>query len=205
MQRVLIAIIFSCLCSLSAFADSGAADELQRLLQQAQGFSAQFHQRVQSEDGELLQESSGSIAVQRPYRMRWETLEPFRYLVITDGETLWRYDPDLEQLNTEPFTEDLAQTPAMVLVTAAQTLAEQFEVSRQQGDSVYVLHPKTESSFRELRLRFEGDLLQAMQLQDHLGQQTDISLQGMAQNPQFEPDHFQFIAPASPFSGELMP
>lgn len=161
-----------------AASDSGAAQELAALLAETRTMQAEFEQRVTSDDGELMEESAGSMAFQRPHQLRWEISEPYRYLVLTDGQTLWRYDPDFEQLSTESFTS-VAQTPMLILAASAEELSDRYEVRAQEegADRRFSLEPRSNSpEFTNLSLVFAGQRLTHMRLTDKLGQQTEISL-----------------------------
>ena len=62
-------------------------------LNTVQGFSSSFTQDVVDADGNVLQNSSGTLAVKRPNLIYWETKAPDETLVVSDGETLWFYNP----------------------------------------------------------------------------------------------------------------
>ncbi len=167
---------------------------LQALLARTDSIGGRFEQEVRNEDGDSVQRSEGEIWVQRPFKLRWETEQPFRYLVVTDGETLWRYDPDLEQLNTEPFSADLAQAPVLILTATPQQLQNHFDVSYQRRGEldIFTLLPRGEAMFSEMSLQFAGTELQAMELRDSLGQHTRISLLEPAFNTGYGADLFTF-------------
>lgn len=192
MQRFLI------VCFLALFAATATAatavEQLRATLAKTDSISGEFVQTVKSEEGETLQRSEGEIIVQRPLQMRWETTEPYHYLVVTNGETLWRYDADLEQLNVEPFSVDLARAPAMILTTSTEELASHFDVSRESADGgeIYTLTPRGEASFERLRLHFRQDRLTALDLEDSLGQITHVELRDPVFNRQYDRDTFVF-------------
>ncbi len=179
-------LLFICLLlpipSLADTADH--AGQLAALLADTKSMRAEFSQRVVSDEGELLEESSGQMAFQRPHQLRWEISEPYAYQVLTNGETLWRYDVDFEQLTTEAF-ESVAQTPMLILAADAAELNAQYQVSQKAsaGATRFNLKPRAkDSDFRHLALVFEKRTLVAMELTDNLGQQTDIRLQNTRLN-----------------------
>ena len=108
---------------------AGDVAQLHLQLSSLKTLQADFEQDVFDEDGTLLQQSRGELMVERPNKLRWESREPFHYLLISDGETLWRYDADLEQLNTEAFSPELAQTPALIIGASIAELESRFEVA----------------------------------------------------------------------------
>lgn len=192
MQR----FMFSFLLAMSAAtaASDAAVEQLRATLAKTDSIGGDFVQTVKSEEGETLQRSEGKIIVQRPLRMRWESTEPYHYLLVTDGETLWRYDADLEQLNVEPFSVDLARAPAMILTTSTEELASHFDVSRESagGGEIYTLTPRGEAAFERLRLHFRQDRLTALDLEDSLGQITHVELRDPVFNRHYDSDTFVF-------------
>lgn len=190
-MKTLIAVSRRCLCLLalqllwlSGFAHAGAAEQLAGHLQNVNNLKAGFVQVVRDDRGEVLEESRGSMTFKRPDKLRWEVAEPYRYQIITDGETLWRYDPDFEELITEPF-EQVSQTPIMILAASAEQLSGDYHVKLVAGSELqrFSLKPhKANADFSELELSFRNDLLTAMILHDKLGQTTRIDLNQVVVN-----------------------
>lgn len=166
--------------SVSTLAQAGAsgAEQLAGYLQSVQNLKAGFTQTVRGDRGEILEESRGSMTFKRPDKLRWEVAEPYRYQVITDGTTLWRYDPDFEELVTEPF-DRVSQTPIMILAATAEELSADYAVRLVAGNQVqrFSLKPRhANADFSELELSFKGEVLESMLLRDKLGQTTLIEL-----------------------------
>lgn len=190
-MKTLIAVSRRCSCLLalqllwlSGFAHAGAAEQLAAHLQNVNNLKAGFVQVVRDDRGEVLEESRGSMTFKRPDKLRWEVAEPYRYQIITDGETLWRYDPDFEELITEPF-EQVSQTPIMILAASAEQLSGDYHVKLVAGSELqrFSLKPhKANADFSELELSFRNDLLTAMILHDKLGQTTRIDLNQVVVN-----------------------
>jgi outer membrane lipoprotein carrier protein len=186
MRHIVVLVLFGLLSTLS-FAEGDVA-QLHLHLSGAQSLNAKFVQQVRDVEGELLQESKGTIALKRPNKIRWESTEPFHYLLVSDGKTVWRYDADLEQLNTEPFDSKLAQSPAMIISASIEQLAKQYDVSvKKQGNSrEFLLTPKTESAFTQMALTFVWGKLTAMRLTDTLEQTTQIDFVNPKYNGKFD-------------------
>ena len=60
--------------------------------------SGRFEQELIDADDAVVEESSGTLDIQRPGRFRWSYTEPYRQDLIADGTNLWSYDVDLEQV-----------------------------------------------------------------------------------------------------------
>jgi outer membrane lipoprotein carrier protein len=160
---------------------------------------AEFEQRVIDGDGVLLQESTGSVWIQRPGRFRWDYDAPYRQEIVADGERLWTYDVDLQQVTVKPLKVVLTTTPAMLL-SNTQPLEELFritELPRDQGMPGVKLAPRAgDDSIREVRLRFAGDALDQLEVTDNFGNITRFGFRKLLRNPDLDPALFTFEPPA---------
>ena len=204
------AAIACALAAASAGADDGA--RLTELLNDLTSFRADFEQVVLDRFGETLQATTGTLHWQRPHRLRWEVDAPYPQLILADGESLWVYDPDLEQVSVQPLAESLEGTPASFLAGTAEALASQFDVraeaSAEQGDDRYLLTPRDEASvFRDLTLAFSPTgVLTLLDMADHLGAYTRTTFTEPAKNPSLEAALFAFKVPEGvDVIGELPP
>ncbi|WP_372750544.1 outer membrane lipoprotein chaperone LolA [Litorivivens sp.] len=185
MMRMLLRVCFVSLLLVSgALRAETAADTLSATLGELKNLAATFEQTVRDDEGEILETSSGTLQFQRPHHMRWEVAAPYRYLILTNGQSLWRYDPDFEQLTEEPFSS-VSQTPLMILAATADELASQYDISLVSGKETrqYVLKPRQkQSEFSRLVLTFTEGKLARMTLRDKLGQETSIALKNVTAN-----------------------
>lgn len=192
--RTKLAAVVLALLSPLCYAD--AAAELKNLLGQSRTLQARFEQSVRSVDGELVQQSSGDIALARPNQFRWHSTAPFDYLIVGNGEVIWRYDADLEQLDIEPFDSQLADTPALIFSASLSELSAAYQIveitDARDTTRQFLLSPKVDSLFSELRLHFRAGQLAAMSLVDNLQQQTAIRFVDARYNLQLAPSLFEF-------------
>ena len=173
---------------------AGDVVQLHLQLSSLKTLQADFEQDVFDEDGTLLQQSRGELMVERPNKLRWESREPFHYLLISDGETLWRYDADLEQLNTEAFSPELAQTPALIIGASIAELESRFEVAmnKQGAQREFILKPRSPEMFSQMTLRFNKGKLVGMAMLDNLAQRTEIRLTSPRYNKAIPAGDFRF-------------
>ncbi len=54
--------------------------------------------------------------LQRPGRFRWEYREPWERQIVADGDQVWMYDSELDQVTVQPAGQALQQSPAALLV-----------------------------------------------------------------------------------------
>ena len=198
-----VALLACIACTSTARAQ--AAVELERLLDNLEAFEAQFEQVVTNSFGEVLQRSTGRMHLQRPGRLRWEVDAPYPQLLLADGDSLWTYDPDLEQAVVQPLAEAIDGTPAAFLLNVGQGAA-QFHVRRRAGEDSaadgaaamhFVLEPRDPASvLREASLSFTAaGLPTGIAIVDHLNQHTRIAFTAAALNPVLESALFEFEVP----------
>ena len=202
MCRICVALLACVACGSTARAQ--AAAELEQVLGKMAAFEAQFEQVVTNSFGETLQRSTGRMHLQRPGMLRWEVDEPYPQLLLADGESLWTYDPDLEQATVQPLAEAIDGTPAAFLLDVGGPGAARFHVRRKAGESSedgeeahFVLEPRDPSSvLREASLSFTGAGAPAgIAIVDHLNQHTRISFTAATVNPVLESALFEFEVP----------
>ena len=173
-----------------------AGEELQAKLNAMHSLTANFKQIVKSKDREISN-SSGTMALERPGRFRWQTRQPMEQLVVADGKKLWVYDVDLEQVTVKK-QENLGGTAALFLSGYNNRLANDFEVSVNNSDAnqSYDLVSKSEkANFQRLKLIFNADLLTGIEMFDQLGQHTIVQLNAVIANPKVAGSLFQFKPP----------
>lgn len=182
-----------------ANADLAASKDLSERLSGMQAFQAEFVQTVMDGQGNMLQSTSGEMAVQRPGLFYWQAHPPLEQLVVSDGEQMWSYDLDLEQVTVQAMDQRLTQTPALLLSGEIDDLSESYEVSSFNiSDQVKQFHltPKTpDSLFETLRLTFAEGILVQMHLLDSLGQRSSLEFSNVKVNPSLSKSLFQFTPP----------
>ncbi|MCQ4320337.1 outer membrane lipoprotein chaperone LolA [Stutzerimonas stutzeri] len=183
-----------------AHADQAASvQRLTGLLQQAETLTGRFSQLSLDGTGTQLQETSGEMALKRPGQFRWHTDEPMEQLLVSNGQKVWLYDPDLEQVTIQTLDQRLTHTPALLLSGDVSAINENFEVTHQEAGEVvdFTLKPKAKDTlFDSLRLSFRGGVINDMQMVDGVGQRTNILFQGVKLNQPLKAELFTFDVPA---------
>ena len=175
-----------------------ATEQLNAQLANMQAFKTHFRQTISDEKGELLQEASGELIIQRPRKLYWSTQQPYQHLVVTDGKVLWVYDIDLEQVSRQPFSDELDQAPALLLSGEIEQISKHYAVSTSMVDSTlrFELLPKKPGSvFQRMTIDFNNKKLLGMSLTDNFGQLTEIIFSELELNPQIDPELFNFSPP----------
>ena len=183
--------------SLSAHADAESVKRLGQLLG-SDTITARFSQLTLDGSGTQLQETAGEMSVKRPGLFYWHTDAPQEQLMVSDGQKVSLWDPNLEQVTIKKLDQRLTQTPALLLSGDVSKISESFDItSKQAGDVMdFTLKPKTKDTlFDSLRLSFRGGKINDMQLIDSVGQRTNILFTGVKVNEPIPASKFKFDIP----------
>ena len=183
------------LLAVPAFA--GARDNLKSFTSGLKGLDGQFTQQVYDTRGKLKETSSGRVALSAPRLFRWEYAKPYPQLIVADGEKVWIYDPDLQQVTVRGQGSEEQNSPLSALIDPAR-LDQQFNVTESgsaDGLQWLTLTPKSEgdASFQSARLGFDDNGLTRMEVLDAVGQSTRISFSGWKRNPTFAAGTFKYV------------
>ena len=181
----------------SAEADESGSAELISLIDAFDQVTGRFAQTILDASLQTLEESSGSLALQRP-QFRWQVETPFAQLIIADGAEMQIYDPDLAQLSLHDIDKNLGPTPLTILLGDTETLATEFIVSRSTNGAMqrFVLRPRSQSAlFLQVELIFQGRLLERLAIWDSAGQLTRIQFSEMQLTQGIEAERFELILP----------
>ena len=181
-----------------ACAGADGYEQLDRFFEKVTTFKASFIQVVLDENLLALEETSGLLWIARPGRFRWDYASVHAQTIVADGEVLWLYDVELEQVTRRAQESAIGQTPA-VLLSGGQQYRKDYNVTIlwRQGAVYWIsLVPKlSDGSFAEIQLGFEGETLRLIQLLDELNQITRVTLANVVENEPIPDSVFQFVPP----------
>jgi outer membrane lipoprotein carrier protein len=184
--------------TLAASDPAAGRQKVEGFLQGLQSLQAQFKQTLTDRNGQTVEQASGTLAIRRPDRFRWDYREPNEQVIVADGARIWLYDADLEQVTVRKLDDTLSATPAMLL-SGQGNLEQNFSVTQtsQEGGVLWVrMQPKRDDTdFKWVRLGFDGAALKFMELADKLGQTTHLEFSQLERNPALDPSRFTFSVP----------
>lgn len=200
----------ACIAGLAWVAHASGLDSLDAFLKATRSGRASFTQVVTSpaRDGQAARSktSSGGFEFQRPGRFRFTYLKPFEQTIVADGQTLWLYDVDLNQVTARKQAQALGSTPAALIAAAADLKAVQAEFDLaaapdRDGLQWVLATPRTrEGQLKAVRVGFratdKGSELAVLDILDSFGQRSVLTFSGFEQNPVLAPGVFQFKPPA---------
>lgn len=191
------ALLAVCFAFPGAFA--GVSEDLDHFFNEVETYSARFQQVVLDEGFNPIEESSGRVLIKRPGRFRWDYEPPNEHRIISNGEKVWIYDVELDQVTVRSLKQALGGTPAALLAGGSE-INEDFDVTdlgQVNGPLYWVrLVPKSEDvGFEDIRIGFENGRLRVMELIDGLEQTTRITMTDGEENRSIAASQFQFTPP----------
>ncbi|SDP09012.1 outer membrane lipoprotein carrier protein [Rhodoferax sp. OV413] len=198
---------------IAASAGTACADGLESLenfVKTVKSGRAEFTQVVTSppKDGQAARSktSSGSFEFQRPSKFKFLYKKPFEQSIVADGQTLWLYDVDLNQVTSRKQSQVLGSTPAALIAAAPDLKALQADFTLQaapdkDGLQWVTATPKAkDGQLQTVKVGFkvEGQAteLAALEILDSFGQRSLMSFAKVEVNPALAAETFQFKPPA---------
>ena len=196
-----------CLLIAAAVATPARADELAdalRTLQQryesTRTLVAKFHQEVESPTMAGKLTSNGTVSFEKPNRMRWDYAAPDRQTIVSDGETLWLYQPEEKQVLKAPLKEAFqATTPVTFLAGLGHVDRDFTPTLESSSDDRWTLKlvPREERGVGTLILvvRKRDASIEEARITDPLGTTTRLALSDEKRNVSLPADAFHFTPP----------
>ncbi len=191
------------------FAGSAAAAGLQSLelfVKSVKSGRAEFTQVVTSpaKEGQVARSktSTGSFEFSRPNRFKFIYKKPFEQSIVADGQTLWLYDVDLNQVTARKQAQALGSTPAALIASAADlnALRSDFNLSdapNKDGIEWVLATPKaSDSALQSIRVGLRGGTLAVLEILDSFGQRSVLTFGNFEVNPALATKTFEFKPPA---------
>ncbi|MBE0464455.1 MAG: outer membrane lipoprotein chaperone LolA [Halomonadaceae bacterium] len=175
-----------------------AAGRLTERLEPLENYQATFDQKILDGAGERLQNARGEMWLSRPGMLRWEVEAPYSQVVVSDGNDVYLYDPDLEQVTVQPMDDRVTHTPALLLSGNVSDLTESYDVVYEQegGEDIFTLVPNSaDTLFEELSLVFDNETLTELWMMDSTGQKTMITFSDITRNGSINRSLFNFDIP----------
>ena len=192
------ALFFSLLLlSVSTFA-AERVDPLKAFLKDFHTLKANFTQTLLNDHGEQLEKTTGVLYLEQPGKFHWTYKKPYMQQIISDGEVLWVYDEDLEQVTIRDLGNSIEQTPAGIIL--GQSKLEKYFIQADLGniegfDWIELTPRDPEAQYKNIRIGFEKNHLGMMIITDNLGQTTRIDFSNVNKNEKLAANLFSFEVP----------
>jgi outer membrane lipoprotein carrier protein len=197
-MRSVFGMLLLAVLPVSAQADDGGIVQLERFVVSASSASGYFEQSVTSPSGRRPQFSSGRFVFHRPGRFYWEYEKPYPQLLVSDGDKLWSWDPDLNQVTVQPIGDALGSTPAAILAGdgALERNFTLIDGGQRDGLAWVTAEPRErDSPFDLIRIGLSDNMLRRMEMRDQFGQITVIDFPDLDTGVNPDPALFRFEPP----------
>lgn len=191
----------ACLMAVPGFASASALEQFKTFVNSTKAAKGEFTQRqVKTMDGaaKVANTSSGTFLFARPGKFIWTYQKPYEQLLQADGEKLYIYDKDLNQVTIRRLGDALGSSPAAILF-GSNDLEKNFtlkDAGERDGLEWLEATPKTkDTTFERILIGLKDGVPQAMELRDSFGQISLLTFKKFEKNPQMKPDQFRFEVP----------
>jgi outer membrane lipoprotein carrier protein len=144
------------------------------------------------------QTSSGTFMFARPGKFIWSYEKPYSQLLQADGDKLYVFDKDLNQVTVRSLGGALGASPAAILF-GSNDLEKNFtlrDAGEKGGIDWLELTPKAkDTQFEKVGIGFKDGNLQAMELHDVFGNVTLLTFSNIQKNPPINANTFKFTVP----------
>ncbi len=196
-QLIALVMLFGATC-----ATAGGLAALESFVKTVHSGRADFTQVVTApaREGQAarIKTSSGSFEFSRPNRFRFSYKKPFEQLIVADGQTLWLYDVDLNQVSARKQAQALGSMPAALIASAPDlgALRAQFTLleAPQKDDLDWVVAtPKAKDSpLQSVTVGLRGAELAVLEILDSFGQKSILRFSAFVANGPVSASSFEF-------------
>ncbi|MEY3790913.1 MAG: Outer-rane lipoprotein carrier protein precursor [Pseudomonadota bacterium] len=196
-----IKFLFSLLICLPLLAQASALEQFKAFVAGTKSARGEFTQRMVKEDGGKMRVSStasGVFLFARPGKFIWTYQKPYEQILQADGEKLFIYDKDLNQVTIKILGNAIGTSPAAILF-GSNDLEKNFTLSEgglREGIEWLQAIPKAkDTSFEKIGIGLKDGMPVAMELRDSFGQISLLSFTKFEKNPSLPANQFHFTLP----------
>ena len=180
-------------------AQASAVAALREFLAQTKSARGEFTQQVTRGSAQAAPPSSGTFFFERPGKFRWIYAKPYEQVLVADGERLYLYDRDLNQVTVKKMSAALPASPASILF-GGNEFERDFviaEAGTRDGIAWLTATPRArEAQFERIEIGFRDGAPAVMVLADSFGQVSRLVFSRFERNPRLEAQLFRFVPPA---------
>jgi outer membrane lipoprotein carrier protein len=197
-------VVAVCALALPVFAHASALEQFKSFVATTKAAKGEFTQRQVQADGanggdmKLSNPSSGTFQFARPGKFIWTYQKPYEQLLQADGEKLYIYDKDLNQVTVKKLGNALGSSPAAILF-GSNDLEKNFtlkDAGTKDGMEWLQATPKAkDTTFDHIGIGLRNGVPVAMELRDSFGQVSLLTFTKFEKNPPIAENQFKFVVP----------
>ena len=183
------------------FAHAAALEQFKSFVSSTQAARGEFTQqlvKVDSGNTKVSNKSTGTFTFARPGKFIWTYQKPYEQLLQADGDKLYIYDKDLNQVTIKKLGDALGSSPAAILF-GSNDLEKNFtlkEAGSKNGLEWLEATPKAkDTTFDHIGIGLRNGVPEAMELRDSFGQVSLLTFTKFEKNPPMPANQFKFVVP----------
>lgn len=200
--RSLLCAGAAAIAMLPGLASAAALEQFKTFVATTKSAQGEFSQRLVKADKEgkarVSQESTGTFIFARPGKFIWVYQKPYEQVLQADGEKLYIYDKDLNQVTVKKLGNALGSSPAAILF-GSNDLEKNFvlkEAGSKDGMEWLQATPMAkDTTFEQIGIGLKNGVPLAMELRDSFGQVSILTFRKFEKNPPLKPGQFKFVPP----------
>ncbi|WP_293776487.1 outer membrane lipoprotein chaperone LolA [uncultured Oxalicibacterium sp.] len=198
---VLSVLLVAAAITVPSLAKAAALEQFKSFVSSTQSAKGSFTQqlvKVDSGTAKVSNQSTGTFVFSRPGKFIWTYQKPYEQLLQADGEKLYIYDKDLNQVTIKKLGDALGSSPAAILF-GSNNLEQNFslkEAGAKNGMEWLEATPKTkDTTFERIGIGMKDGVPAAMELRDSFGQVSLLTFGHFERNPSMPASQFKFAIP----------
>ena len=186
--------------AIAGTAQASALEQFKTFVASTKAARGEFTQSQvkKSETSKVAVPSTGTFVFARPGKFIWTYLKPYEQVLQADGEQLYIYDKDLNQVTVKKLGNALGSSPAAILF-GSNDLEKNFTLSEagtRNGLEWLNATPKAkDTQFEQISIGLRNGAPEAMELKDAFGATSVLSFKKFEKNPNLGVTQFKFVVP----------
>ena len=200
-SKQLISLLAAAVLALPTLAQAAALEQFRSFVASTKSARGEFSQRLVKNDNgnaRVSNASTGTFEFSRPGKFIWIYKKPYEQHLQADGEKLYIYDKDLNQVTVRKLGNALGSSPAAILF-GSNDLEKNFSLSEagSRGGLEWLdAKPKAQdSTFQMISIGLRNGTPEAMELHDAFGQTSVLTFKKFEKNPALGANQFKFVMP----------
>jgi outer membrane lipoprotein carrier protein len=176
-------------------------DRMQGFYERTQDFTADFKQEYHYKTFNRTVVSTGTVAFQKPAKMRWEYLTPSKRSFVLSADRIYALDPEAQTL-TKAALPTSQLSASVTFLWGKGKLSDEFDISRTEckeclGTLLTLLPKKPDARFREVQLDIDPKSAQVRRsiVIDPDGSRNVITFSNLKTNVSLPKETFQLTPP----------
>jgi outer membrane lipoprotein carrier protein len=197
-------LLLACAAILPALSQAAALDQFKSFVSSTKAAKGEFVQRQVKTDeagkgaSRVSTPATGTFVFARPGKFIWTYVKPYEQVLQADGDKLYIYDKDLNQVTVRKLGNALGSSPAAILF-GSNDLEKNFTLkeagSRDGLEWLQAIPKAKDTTFDQISIGLKDGVPMAMELKDSFGQVSLLSFKNFEKNPQIASDQFRFETP----------